>query len=312
MHFGLQVTIAVAAAIVVVGTPALSAAGSSTIELVAEQGVYYEGDTVRVAIRATNPGDRPARNPIDRSAAAALVVLDSTGQAVEPEVRLVTDAASAPRRLEPGGVHESVLEIDLPAQPGSYEISWTAGGHAAPPIDVHVLSRFDWSRRYVAHVETDYGSIEIRLLPAVSPLAVKAFVDLARAGFYDGSRFHDVQADSHIAVGDPRFGSKKQTPFAFPAEQSDLVVIPGTVVLKPVGPAPPTNGSEFIISMRPRPAWTGQVTVLGQVARGMEVVQRISRVPTARVGSRPGPRPVKPIRILRVTITSELPVPSGS
>ena len=57
MHLGLQVIIAVATAIVVVGTPALSAAGSPTVELVPEQGFYYEGDTVRVAIRATNPGD---------------------------------------------------------------------------------------------------------------------------------------------------------------------------------------------------------------------------------------------------------------
>jgi len=54
--------------------------------------------------------------------------------------------------------------------------------------------------------------------------------------------------------------------------------------------------------LSPQPAWTGQVTALGQVSRGLEIVQRISRLPKAGADVR---RPAGNVGIVHVTITSE-------
>jgi cyclophilin family peptidyl-prolyl cis-trans isomerase len=76
-------------------------------------------------------------------------------------------------------------------------------------------------------------------------------------------------------------------------------VVAGTVVLKPAGLAPPANSSQFIIALRPEPKWTGQFTVLGQVTDGLEIVRKISNVPST---DRPNFRPIKDIHTVKVTI----------
>ena len=83
--------------------------------------------------------------------------------------------------------------------------------------------------------------------------------------------------DDYIVAGDPRFAQPPRRSITFPAEQSTLPLVAGTVVLKPVGAAPPANGSTFVILLKPQPAWTGQVTVLGQVTRGGRRIRLTSR-----------------------------------
>jgi len=75
--------------------------------------------------------------------------------------------------------------------------------------------------------------------------------------------------------------------------------VAGTVVLKPAGLAPPANSSQFIISLRPEPKWTGQFTVLGQVTDGLDIVRKISNLPST---DRPNFRPMTDIHTLHVTV----------
>jgi cyclophilin family peptidyl-prolyl cis-trans isomerase len=102
--------------------------------------------------------------------------------------------------------------------------------------------------------------------------------------------------------GDPRFASEPRQPIQYPAEQSTLPLVAGTVVMRPVRPAPPANGSTFVIMLRPQPTWTGQVTVLGQVVEGLDVVQQLSRVPSSMRNSQPNFKPLREVKIKRVTI----------
>ncbi len=55
----------------------------------------------------------------------------------------------------------------------------------------------------VAVVETNMGTIKIKLLPEVAPKAVKNFVEHSLNDYYDGVTFHRVINDFMIQTGDP-------------------------------------------------------------------------------------------------------------
>src|SRR6185369_12311718 len=59
----------------------------------------------------------------------------------------------------------------------------------------------------VAVLETSYGRIVIEFMPNVAPKHVENFKELAREGFYDGTRFHRIVSDRsrRVAIqgGDP-------------------------------------------------------------------------------------------------------------
>ena len=55
-----------------------------------------------------------------------------------------------------------------------------------------------------AVMETDRGTIVIRLLPDLAPMTVDHFVDLAESGFYTRTVFHRVLPSKMIQGGDHR------------------------------------------------------------------------------------------------------------
>ena len=61
----------------------------------------------------------------------------------------------------------------------------------------------DTSKSYTAIFKTEKGDITVALFADRAPLTVENFVNLARAGFYDGTTFHRVVADFVIQGGDP-------------------------------------------------------------------------------------------------------------
>ena len=58
-----------------------------------------------------------------------------------------------------------------------------------------------------------------------------------------------------------------------------------------------SNGSQFFITVSPQPEWDGKFTVIGEVEKGMDVVERISK---ARTG--PAEKPIHRITILSIDI----------
>jgi len=130
-------------------------------------------------------------------------------------------------------------------------------------------------------------------------------VDLANAGFYDGLVLHEARVDQIVGGGDPTGTGSGQAPIFYPAELTAIPIVAGSVVLKPAGLAPPANSSQFVVSLRPEPGWIGQFTVLGQVTDGLDVVRKISNVPTS---DRPKFRPLKDIHTIHVTIQEKTPL----
>ena len=68
---------------------------------------------------------------------------------------------------------------------------------AAPEMSI------DPKASYRARIETDLGTIVVRLHADKAPRTVNNFVFLAREGFYDGTIFHRVIKDFMAQGGDP-------------------------------------------------------------------------------------------------------------
>src|SRR4030095_14974900 len=61
----------------------------------------------------------------------------------------------------------------------------------------------DTSKTYTARFKTEKGDIVVELYADRAPRTVENFVNLARAGFYDGTTFHRVIGGFMAQGGDP-------------------------------------------------------------------------------------------------------------
>jgi cyclophilin family peptidyl-prolyl cis-trans isomerase len=287
-------------------TTASAAGVVATLSL--EQEFVYAGAPIMARVHVTNETDTRVRNPLHGALRDGFEVRAVEGSPLTPASPARKDQEVRPERLDPGASDEAAIDLGplFPGlgRPGKYEVHWVAGKREqpSPARTVTVLPAFDASHAYTARLETDLGVIEAQLFPTQSPVAVKAFVDLANAGVYDGLPFEAGGGDGYVVGGDVPDDPARPA-VHYPAELSAVVVLPGTIVMKPVGAAPPANGPAFIIALEPRPEWLGQVTVVGQVLRGMEVAGRISRTAGARQAG--ATRAAPEARLIRVTVTDQ-------
>lgn len=286
--------------------PDKPAADSVKALLELNQQFYYVGEPLNVRVTIANYGAAEVSNPVKSPVLGAFTVTDAAGTALPAQGKPDAQEPSRPSKLAPKAFYGAVVDLSQlypqVKSKGRYTIRWSAGGMTSDAVVVTVVPKFDPSKNYSARVETEDGAFVIDLMKLTAPIATKAFVDLANAGFYDGLLIHEVRGDQAIGGGDPTGTGNGQAPLRYPAELAAVPVVAGTVVLKPAGLAPPANSSQFIISLRPEPGWTGQFTVLGQVTEGLDVVRKISSRPST---DRPNYRPIKDIHTIQVTIVEK-------
>ncbi len=129
-------------------------------------------------------------------------------------------------------------------------------------------------------IKTPKGDIRIEFFPNDAPNHVAAFIELARKGFYDGTKFHRVVPGFVVQGGDPL--SKADDPmvgtggpgYRLKAEFNARKHLDGTLAMARSAD-PDSAGSQFYICLGPQPALDGQYTVFGQVIGGMDVVRAI-------------------------------------
>ena len=124
-----------------------------------------------------------------------------------------------------------------------------------------------------AFLRTRHGSIEIHLDVVEAPLTTASFVDLARAGFYDGLVFHRVEPGFVVQGGCPRGDGNGGPGYALRCEITRRPYGRGAVGMALSGKD--TGGSQFFITLAPQPHLDGGFTLFGQVVAGMEAVDRI-------------------------------------
>ena len=128
-----------------------------------------------------------------------------------------------------------------------------------------------------ALIETDKGTINIKLFEKETPLTVANFVHLAEKGYYDGLTFHRVIEDFMIQGGCP-FGTGTGGPgYTFEDECSPNLKHDKAGILSMANSGPNTNGSQFFITHLETPWLDGKHTVFGEVVsqEDQDVVNQI-------------------------------------
>lgn len=123
-----------------------------------------------------------------------------------------------------------------------------------------------------ATMETEKGSINLELFDADAPNTVQNFVDLAKAGFYDGLNFHRVIPNFMIQGGCPKGNGTGGPGYTIKCEINDNKHEAGSLSMAHRGPD--TGGSQFFICHAPQPHLDGVHTVFGKTA-DMDVVNAI-------------------------------------
>lgn len=135
-------------------------------------------------------------------------------------------------------------------------------------------------------IKTDCGVIEFALFDDYAPLNVENIMKLVGKGFYNGTTFHRVVPGFVIQGGDPN--TKDEDPsndgrggpgyYIKDEFSKDLRHFIGTVAMAKA--RPDQNGSQFYICLDTLKFLDGKYTIVGQVIKGMEVVNKIAEVET--------------------------------
>jgi HEAT repeat protein len=228
------------------------------------------GETMAVggAEHLRNAYARGATDAASAARAAALVALAKFGAA---EAR--------------GVLHDALSDTDWPLRLQAAQLLKGLGEATASPVRPAPLrdpEEFFESAALLhptfsphAFIETRYGTIEVELNVVESSLTTRNFVDLARAGFFNGVLVHRLVPNFVAQAGDPRGDGEGGPGYSIRDEFSTLPYLTGTLGMALSGPD--TGGSQFFLTVSPQPHLDGKYTVFGRVVRGQEILDQISQ-----------------------------------
>ena len=160
---------------------------------------------------------------------------------------------------------------------------------------------------------TSEGNFKIRLFDQEVPNTVANFVGLAegtkeftdpktgqktKRPFYDGLAFHRV-IDGFMLQGGCPLGTGTGGPgYKFADEFNSKLRHSKPGMLSMANAGPNTNGSQFFVTLAATPWLDNKHSVFGEVVEGMDIVNKIGSVPTAK----PSDKPIKPVIIQSVKI----------
>ncbi len=135
----------------------------------------------------------------------------------------------------------------------------------------------------VVVLETDRGTIKIKVLKAEAPITADNFLDLVHRGFYNNLSFHRYEPGFVIQGGDPTgtgrgnfIDPETHKSRTIPLEvKSDLRHDAAGVVAMARGGDPNSASCQFYITLGPASFLDGKYAVFGRVIDGMSVVQQL-------------------------------------
>lgn len=145
----------------------------------------------------------------------------------------------------------------------------------------------------VVRITTNLGVVEVELLPDHAPATVKNFMDYVGSGHYDGTVFHRVIPGFMIQGGGFEPGMRQKATREPVRNEADngLRNTRGSVAMARTM-EPHSATAQFFINVadndfldhRDKTLRGWGYAVFGRVTKGMDVVDRIARVPTTSVG----------------------------
>jgi cyclophilin family peptidyl-prolyl cis-trans isomerase len=155
-----------------------------------------------------------------------------------------------------------------------------------------------WAADPIVEVKTTMGGFAIELYPDKAPKTVENFLQYARSSFYDGTIFHRVIDGFMIQGGGFDSAMRKKATRGPIVNEADVAIKQGLrnemgTVSMARTPNPHSATAQFFINVKDNgfldfrdqsPQGYGYA-VFGRVVEGMDVVLRISRVPTTTRGA---------------------------
>lgn len=159
-------------------------------------------------------------------------------------------------------------------------------------------------------MKTSMGNVEIELNDAQAPLSTKNFLHYVNTKFYDNTTFHRVIPGFMIQGGgfDKNF-SEKQTQASIKNESyNGLQNIRGSLAMARTSD-PDSATAQFFINTVDNPnlnksMYNDGYAVFGKVTKGMDIVDKISKVETTDKGIYQNV-PVKPIYIESIKVETK-------
>jgi cyclophilin family peptidyl-prolyl cis-trans isomerase len=135
-------------------------------------------------------------------------------------------------------------------------------------------------------LETARGTIEIETYPEDAPKTVAYMLALVKKNFYNGLRFHRVEPNFVIQVGDPQTRDMTKQATWGSGNSGTTVGIaeiskkrrhgPGAVGMAYLG-TPKDAAGQFYITLRATPTLDGKYVVFGRVIKGLDVASKIQK-----------------------------------
>ena len=160
-------------------------------------------------------------------------------------------------------------------------------------------------------MQTSMGSIVIELNSEKAPITVKNFLQYAKDGFYNGTIFHRTIEGFMIQGGGfTKDMNEKPTAGEIKNEASNGLKNERGSIAMARRQDPNSASSQFFINHKDNtsqldyPLNNGGYAVFGKVTQGMDVVDKIAKVPTGNKGMHQNV-PIEPVIIQSVKIISD-------
>lgn len=149
--------------------------------------------------------------------------------------------------------------------------SWKTSLRKPPKVAFSRDSNYFWL------LDTNKGSIKVKLFPRTAPMHVSSTIYLTRLGFYDDTVFHRVITNFMAQGGDPTGTGRGSPGYRYKGEfgggpRHDK---PGMLSMANAGPG--TDGSQFFLTFVKTPHLDGKHTVFGEVVEGMGTVKQLEK-----------------------------------
>ncbi len=141
------------------------------------------------------------------------------------------------------------------------------------------MNQINEEKGLTAIIETDKGTIRLKLFSNKAPLTVGNFVNLAQRGYYNGLKFHRVIANFMIQGGCPHGTGTGGPGYQFEDEFATELIHNKPGILSMANSGPGTNGSQFFITHVPTNWLDRKHSVFGEVLgrEDQDVVNHIAQ-----------------------------------
>tara|TARA_Y100000758_G_C15958645_1_gene388741 strand:- start:64 stop:654 length:591 start_codon:yes stop_codon:yes gene_type:complete len=143
---------------------------------------------------------------------------------------------------------------------------WKTKLPAPPPLP------FDSDKDYYWEIETNKGSLKVKLWPHIAPQHVSSTIYLTTLGFYDDLAFHRVIKGFMAQGGCPEGRGTGGPGFQYDGELSPEARHDRPGLLSMANAGPGTDGSQFFLTFVATPWLDGNHTVFGEVVEGKETL----------------------------------------